>query len=181
MVRFAGAALSGIALVGFAVAGIASAGLVHAQTPVEAPAATPSAPPPASATIRAGDEVVLSPGEWRCISSRLDRFAASESSRIIIPVLDCPAAQDGAPSAPSESRGLSLDFQATRGLSARRAYRGLLIVSREELSCLITLRDAEVAAAPAPGARTRSAAAPPEAAVTLDLAAAKCRAPARRP
>lgn len=170
MVRFAVSALSAVAL-----AGVVSAGLAFAQTPAPAPAASPPTPPAVASTIRDGDAVTLSPGEWRCISSRLDRFAESTSSRVIIPVLDCPVAQEDAPSAPAEARGLSLDFQATRGLSSRRAYRGLLIVSKDELDCLIALRDAKVgAAAPAPAGGTRGLA-PPRTAVTLDLGAETCR------
>ncbi len=180
MVRFAVTAVSAMVL-----AGVVSAGLALAQGPAQAPAETPvtEAPAVAASAIRDGDAVVLSRGEWRCISSRLDRFAESKSSRIIIPVLDCPVAQEDAPAAQPDAKGLSLDFQATRGISARRAYRGLLIVSRDELDCLITLRDAEVAAAAAPAAvtRSRSVALPPSTTVTLDLAAAKCQTPATQP
>lgn len=101
--------------------------------------------------------VRLERDQWTCLASRLQRYEASQAPTIFIPLVRC-AAKPGA----AEAQALTDTLRATNDitLSAQpsaqasggsQAYLGSLRLTREQLACLIKIRDA-VVPTPAAGA-----------------------------
>jgi hypothetical protein len=97
--------------------------------------------------------VTLEREQWTCLASRLQRYQASQAPTIFIPLVGCatkPSAADAQALTDTlrATNDITLSSQSSGG---SQAYLGSLRLTREQLACLIKIRDA-VVPMPAAGA-----------------------------